>query len=180
MSMPSQKQKSLALEHICYEIRRLLTWYALRIPAGNLPQSVINDRIELILIHVRNLLDFFEVSRATKAIRPSLARPDDIVSEDFAFPAQKIPIDPKVKGRIDKEVAHLTYTRCGLSPEEKQWRFDDIVPPLLVVSLSFLRWVLRSTPKKFEPDALGAVSLAEADLSQYLAAPRPAERPMQS
>ena len=137
------EQKTQGLIHVRYEISRLdecyRRWQGLR-PRVN-TQSEVNDLIELTLLHSRAVLDFFEYGRGHSRIRGRPAFKDDIVSEDYDWPAQEIPIERKIKTRIDKEIAHLSYFRCGLSSEQKKWRPELFVPILLEHSSAFLAHV---------------------------------------
>ena len=135
---PEQKKEGLV--HVRYEMSRLAEcyerWRALR--AGVNSQSEVNDLIELTLLHSRAILDFFEYGRGHAKIRGREAFKDDIVSEDYDWPARAIAIDRKIKTRIDKEIAHLSYFRCGLTREQKRWRPELFVPVLLKQSAEFL------------------------------------------
>ncbi len=114
-------------------------WQALR--PGKSTQTEVNDLIELTLLHARAVLDFFEYSRVHTKIRSKKAFEDDIVSEDYDWPAAEMPFDRKIKTRIDKEVAHLSYFRCGLTREQKKWKPEIFVPALLKQSAVFLKHV---------------------------------------
>jgi hypothetical protein len=64
--------------------------------------------LESLLVHVRILLDFF-------APRPKSTRNDDIIAADFFVgqwdvPRWSVPLSP-LRDRIDKQLAHLTYSR---------------------------------------------------------------------
>jgi len=135
---PEQKKEGLV--HVRYEMRRLREcydrWNALH--DGVYTQSEMNDLIELTLLHSRTILDFFEYSCGHSKIRPQKAFKNDIVSEDYNWPAKAIAIDRKIKTRIDKEIAHLSYFRCGLTCEQKRWRPELFVPLLLKQSVAFL------------------------------------------
>ena len=135
---PAQKKEGLT--HVRYEMGRLAEcyrrWRALR--PGRSTQSEVNDLIELTLLHSRAVLDFFEYGRGHAKIRKRKAFDDDIVSEDYDWPATAIKIDRKIKTRIDKEIAHLSYFRCGLTREQKRWQPELFVPVLLERSAAFL------------------------------------------
>jgi hypothetical protein len=93
------QEKKYGLIHVRYEMRRLKEcyhrWRALR--PGACSQSDVNDLIELTLLHARAILDFFEYGRGHTKIRSRAALKDDIVSEDYGWPAKAIPIDQKIK-----------------------------------------------------------------------------------
>ena len=135
---PEQKKEGLV--HVRYEMRRLREcydrWNALH--DGVYTQSEMNDLIELTLLHSRTILDFFECSRGHSEIRKRNAHKEDIVSEDYNWPAKAITIDKKIKKRINTEIAHLSYIRCGLTREQKRWSPELFVPLLLKQSVAFL------------------------------------------
>ena len=145
--MLSENQEQ-GLEHIRYEMCRLADcykrWQAL-LP-GKSTQTEVNDLIELTLLHARAVLDFFEYSRTHTKIRKKKAFTDDIISEDYGWPAAEMPFERKIKERIDKEVAHLSYFRCGLTLEQKEWKPEVFVPALLTQSVAFLKHVGEKVP----------------------------------
>lgn len=134
------KPQIQGLEHIQYEVERLRESFG-RLKRNLRPevlQSEVNDQLELTLLHARNIIDFFEYSRTKSEVRPKKAQKDDLIAEDYGWPVQSLRIDRKIKTRIDKEVAHLTYSRCGKSQEEKGWRLEDFIPVLIREAELFL------------------------------------------
>jgi hypothetical protein len=65
---------------------------------------------------------------------------DDVVSEDFGFPAQKISLPDDDKDRLNKDVMHLTYSRLRHTPESKPWS-DSILACLVNPVLAFMEHV---------------------------------------
>jgi len=96
-----------------------------------------NALLESFTIHVRALIGFFFSENP---------RNDDIVAEDFFLDPNdwinkrslKTDLLEKAKKRADKEVAHLTYTRLEITPEQKQWEFLKIFNDLQVLIEIFL------------------------------------------
>ena len=129
-----------AIEHICYEIQRLQECFELS--EAQAPHCT-EDVIELTLYHARAVLDFLEKSRSDE---PKPHR-TDILSEDYKFPAKKLPIpklpnsDLETRVRINREVAHLSYCRCGRTVEQKMWYFGAFVPIILKHSLHCLQHI---------------------------------------
>ncbi len=91
--------------------------------AGN---SVINNALlESFGIHVRALIWFFYADSPRK---------DDVIAEDFfstptEWQTARPPITQvleKAKKRAGKEIAHLTYARLDVTPEQKPWEFLPI------------------------------------------------------
>jgi len=84
-----------------------------------------NSLLEAFAIHVRALIGFFYSENP---------RSDDIVAEDFfenedvwknLQPAKTETLGT-AKKRADKEIAHLTYTRLDVTPEQKPWEYLKI------------------------------------------------------
>jgi len=100
--------------------------------------------VESFTIHSRALLDFL-YSRKPHG--------DDVVAEDFfEDPEQWLEKRPdktellgQVHRRVAKEIAHLTYIRQEITPEEKGWCFLEITNQLKRVIDDFLNLI----PKDF-------------------------------
>ena len=102
-------------------------------------QSVINSALlESFIIHLRVLIDFFYSDSQNK---------DDIIANDFfsnpddwiKLRPQKTKLLVRSKKRADKEVAHLTYTRLGITPDEKNWYFEDVYKDMQTLVELFLK-----------------------------------------
>jgi len=85
-----------------------------------------NALLESFVIHLRALIDFFYPSQSPK--------PDDILAaEYFADPTRWDAVRPacsetlrSARARAHKEIAHLTYARLDVTPDEKPWQFVQI------------------------------------------------------
>lgn len=118
----SKTELQKASDHLYYEIsmfQKLVKGMA----SGIAGESVINNALlESFGIHTRALLWFFYAENS---------RDDDIIADDFfSTPTEWQSIRPplteildKAKKRADKEIAHLTYKRIDISPEQKKWEF---------------------------------------------------------
>lgn len=124
-SIRSQEELQKASNHLFYEIWMFQT-LAQGMALGIAGQGAINNSLlESFAIHVRALIGFFYAENP---------RNDDIIADDFfASPSDwqslrppKTEILDKAKRRADKEVAHLTYTRLDITPEQKHWDFLKI------------------------------------------------------
>ena len=108
-----------ASDHLHYEIT-MLHGTMLLLATGALGQSVLsNALIESVTIHARVLIHF---------LYPTNPYQTDVLAEDFFERGEwgKIrPNEPEVfsavRGRVNKEVAHLTYDRQLVTPELKAW-----------------------------------------------------------
>ena len=88
-------------------------------------QSLNNALLEDFLVHARGILDFFYARDVTQE--------DDVIAEDFfdnniswrnirkSENVEKTLWLEKVHPRVGKEIAHLTYVRQNITPEEKNW-----------------------------------------------------------
>jgi len=124
---PPREAKILqrASEHVYYEL------WMLEHVAGILTLdavgegAILNALIESFTIHARSLLQFFH---------PRSPRPDDVLAQDF-FPTGPTWEDirgalpkslTKLEDRVGKEIAHLTYARLNVAPEDKLWQFNEV------------------------------------------------------
>lgn len=142
-SKHTKKELTGVSDHLFYEFSMFITT-AEEMGSGKYPQgtTVNNALIEAFVIHARNLLYFLYGEKK---------EPDDAVASDF-FSDQKawIKIRPKtpdnlknVGKRVGKEVAHLTYSRLGVTPDTKPWHFVDITKDMMKVFDKFLENVPR-------------------------------------
>jgi hypothetical protein len=114
---PSVDQRSEILSHVRYEIE-----HCFFVPAHNQNDGHVRESVYLaMLIHARNLLDFFE---------PTERWQDDVLCSDFGFPPAVVPIDPKERKRFNKDLLHLTYSRLRHTPDTKPWPVLAILQPL--------------------------------------------------
>ena len=137
-SIRSPEELQQASNHLFYEIwmfETLAQTMALGIAGrGNV---INNSLLEAFAIHVRALIGFFYSESPRK---------DDIIADDFftspndwqKMRPQKTELLDKAKKRADKEVAHLTYTRLDITPEQKHWDFVKIYNDLQVLIKLFL------------------------------------------
>jgi hypothetical protein len=100
----------------------------------DVPQVTNNAFIEAFGVHVRSLLDFFY----------SKGQGDDVVATHFfALPSTWKNVRPfkskedlqRIKNRVNKEIAHLTYARQEV--KSKQWPFKDIQSDLNKIAAVF-------------------------------------------
>jgi hypothetical protein len=151
---PSNSQRKDALGHVRYEIEQLVELTAKYQPITKPIRLGDNAELETLLLHVRVLLDFFQHGTRTRKprkriflfslwfIQLSLGEAeelDDVLAMDFEFKARDIPIPKKHQGRLNKELAHLTYSRAGA-----RWVIVDIAKPLLERCKEFTMHVLSS------------------------------------
>jgi hypothetical protein len=138
-SIRSPEELQQASNHLFYEIwmfETLAQTMALGIAGrGNV---INNSLLEAFAIHVRALIGFFYSENPRK---------DDIIADDFftsltgwqKIRPPKTKLLDKAKKRADKEIAHLTYTRLDITPEDKHWDFVQIYDDLQVLIKLFLK-----------------------------------------
>jgi hypothetical protein len=83
--------------------------------------------------HARVLYSFF---RGTAANRPK----DDVVSEDYGFPATGITLPAGDEDRTNKDLMHLTYSRLRHTAQSKCWP-DSILACLQPTVIDFMEHV---------------------------------------
>lgn len=126
---PSAEQLRGALEHIYYEIAQLIET-RMDTDSAALGNALVESR----LIHVRALLDFFQKSGRSKMKGNEL---DDVLSLDYGFPPLPIEIPSTYQERLNKDLAHLTYSRSQRLPKDKPWPHDKVILPILKRSKQF-------------------------------------------
>ena len=134
---PTPGQIAQALQHVRYEIQSFLQTPDYCRSNKALEESVYFRK----MAHCRVLHDFF-TTRAADRNKSN----DDIVSEDFRFPAQEIYGDKprELLKRFNKHLFHLTYDRLNRTPETKAWRMDLLFPPVAQRSIEFIDHILRN------------------------------------
>jgi hypothetical protein len=150
----SQEELRKASDHLFYEIWMFQT-LAQGMSSGMAGIGAINNSLlESFAIHVRALIGFFY---------PENPRSDDILAEDFfenegtwkSLQPVKTETLSNAKKRADKEIAHLTYTRLDLTPEQKSWEFlkifDDLQVPIKVFLGNVNKDLLGSKWKETKP-----------------------------
>lgn len=134
---PSDQEKAKALEDIYYEIQQL---YRLISPPTYPPcASLQNAWLEAILVHVRALLYFYKYPLNER-------REDDVLAEDYGFKACQIYNDDSYRIRLNKDLAHITYSRTNRSPSDKGWPLMLIVPPILTRCEIFMSHMMSRFP----------------------------------
>jgi len=143
MKKALRKMRSLgeirkASNHLHYEIA-MLSSVAEAIALQKFQGTNIgNALLESFLIHARLLKDFLYSNNPHEG---------DVIAEDFFERNEKwISIWPelssllnRLKGRVGKEVAHLTYDRINVTPDEILWPVIQIKKEIIQVINMFLR-----------------------------------------
>ncbi len=122
-----------ASEHLDYEIE-MLEVTSKMLDSGRLENYLHNKNavIESLAIHIRTVLKFFFDDSPRKT---------DVVAEDFCDDGKEwLRLTENLRSQVDmagtlkrvsKEVAHLTYNRLDVSPQEKDWRTTtDLLLPI--------------------------------------------------
>ena len=128
---PTPGELEKALDEVYYEIEQL----AFTTVLGTNHQGLANAIIESRLLHVRTLIDFFEQSAQAQ---------DDVLAAHYGFAAAPLPIEEVYRRRLNKDLAHLTYSRTTRSPADKQWPHNRVVVPVLERCQSFIDHLLVS------------------------------------
>jgi len=118
-----------AADHLFYEVQ-MARATALGLLSGLFPIGPLHDAVlEAFVIHARNLVHFFF---------PQGAQPSDVLAEHYFPEAQTwnahrgtLPESlAPLRGRANKEVAHLTYDRLALTEETKRWEVVQVLKDL--------------------------------------------------
>jgi hypothetical protein len=119
---------AFSYEHLVYEINALYSTWAMMArmstDGGDAWQtSIRNSFVEVSTLHARILQQFLYRDRPPR-------EDDALAVHFFERPEDWVGIRPApsahlsaLGGRVGKEIAHLTYARMDLSPEEKSWNF---------------------------------------------------------
>ena len=129
--VPMVEEITTALDHVFYEIQQL----TLIADKATSERPLNNAIVESRLLHVRNLLNFFEHSPTPK---------DDVLSTHYGFPASRIDVETQDRERLNKDLAHLTYSRTQRSEADKVWPHGRAVLPVLTRCRSFAEYVLKT------------------------------------
>ncbi len=133
---PSAEQLKGTLEHIYYEISQLIITLTITDDI-----ALNNALLESRLIHVRALLDFFQKPRRRQWKKAEL---DDVLCLDYGFASQSVAIPDRYQERLNKDLAHLTYSRSQRLPIDKLWPPDKVVVPILEPSRRFCEHLISS------------------------------------
>ena len=124
-----------ASEHLYYEIAMFIVTGGLLAKKSVPETSLVNAILESFVIHFRVLCDFFYPEGPTEG---------DVLADHF-FDSPSDWKRPKIttflrdsRKRADKEVAHLTYDRQDVRPEEKYWKSPEIGKQIISVIKAFL------------------------------------------
>ena len=128
---PTDSEIKQAIELIYYEIKQLIDSTYLFQEAKEAKNK--NAFIESELVHVRILIDFFENEKR---------RWDDILVSDYGFHPKNIDISDSDRTRLNKDLAHLTYSRLSRSQEDKNWNPNIVVLPILIRASTFIKFLL--------------------------------------
>ena len=122
--------------HLQYEVWMFMELAGTLAAGRDIPLVTKNALLEAFTVHARVLLSVFY---------PANPRPDDVLAGDYfddpaTWERERPPLSPAlqlVDRRAGKEVAHLTYARLTVSPEEKQWPFLEIARDMAWVVIKF-------------------------------------------
>lgn len=131
---PSPDQLKETLGHVYYEIFQLTETLQ---DANSV--SLKNALVESRLVHVRTLLDFFQKETRSKKKGKEL---DDVLAIDYGIAQQTVGIPLPYQERLNKDLAHLTYSRSQRLPNEKHWPYKQVVLPILLCCENFSKHII--------------------------------------
>jgi hypothetical protein len=122
---PTPTETAAALSDVAYEIEQILGGLVTWAPTDPVTH---NARLEALLLHTRVVLEFFEHSRRER---------DNVLAIDYQFSARAVPLDSKLRERLNKDLVHLTYSRQQRLGPAKNWNLKQLLTPLLECSRQF-------------------------------------------
>jgi len=130
---PTSHQIIEALHHVRYEVESLLLTPAHDSSNEALVESVYFRK----MAHGRVLYTFFTTPLSKRYS-------DDVLSEDFGFPAEQLyGVDrEELLERFNKDLFHLTYTRLERTHDTKSWPMDSLLSPIARQSRRFIEHVI--------------------------------------
>ena len=128
---PTADELLKALDAVYYEIKQLVDMIAPTTGHPALDNAVVESR----LLHVRNLLDFFAFDSRKN---------DDVLGTHYGFPLSPVAIDETYDSRLNKDLAHLTYSRTKRTQATKPWPVHLVVVPVLKRCSEFIAHILET------------------------------------
>jgi len=125
----TEEHKAAILRHVYYEIARCVF-----IQAG---EQQFDEWWVSHIMHARVLMDFFECKRLGN---------DDVGCTDFGFPKQSLSISEWYRHKMNKDLAHLTYSRAKRTLNTQIWVPEDVIGPIRTVSREFVQHIVTSPP----------------------------------
>ena len=144
---PNANDLRLLSEHLYYEVQMTFELAVITLATYQFIHPLTrNAQVEALPMHVRQLVDFFWKERSSN---PRYER--DAFAADYFEPgewANLQPERPELLGEVWEKagwgVAHLTYGRANVTPEQKLWEPVTICRALAPVVLCFVDNVERS------------------------------------
>ena len=129
-------------EHLHYEVQMLLGSAQALASETTADGTLRNALVESFAIHFRNMLDFLWPDKPKR-------KSDWVIAADFfPSPSDWEKLRPEIsqplldsRVRAAKEIAHLTYARLAVEPEEKDWDVRQIANEVTRVVETFIRHV---------------------------------------
>jgi hypothetical protein len=145
--IPTDEQLINMLPHIHHEINQMTEtlWTDTSIREnllGSACQIQLENALwESCLIHARILLDFYEFEKRRSRYDKEM---DDVLSSDYGFRAQKVEIVAHYRDKMNKDLAHLTYSKADRTFNKCQLPITMVFLPLLQRCALFTEHLLSS------------------------------------
>jgi hypothetical protein len=157
--------RRFAEEHLLYEAGMLYDVTVKLLNRHHKDDPILeNALLESFGIHSRNLIDFLWLDKPMK--------PTDTIASDY-FENWKAPEMSerlsKVKGRVGKEMVHLSYNRLDVSEDEKGWQIVGIGPEITAAFGAFVAAVPSDrVPEDWHEHARTAIGAVPPERAQEL------------
>jgi len=142
--IPSDHDKAKALDAVFYEIDQIVFLFS-HLKNPSLEPALTNVYLDALLVHIRALLDFYEKTKRKQG-------GDDVLAGDYGFSAKSINIDKCYRDRLNKDLAHITYSRVKRTPSTKGWPLHLILFPILLRCYKFMCFMNDKFPPGIEDE----------------------------
>lgn len=143
MYKPSPEQLNNGLEAVGFEIDRLGNIFSLFATRKTDPDRG-HSYLEAFLLHARNLWDFY--TRSKRHTDRTGREQDTMLCSDYRIQCDDLPSiggplseNTEYKERLDKWLAHLTYSRPPFDRRDRGWPVIEIFTQLANLSIEFCR-----------------------------------------
>jgi hypothetical protein len=155
--IPTDEQLINMLPHIHYEISQMTEtlWAGASIlndlSGSSCPMQLENALWKSCIIHARVLLDFFEFEKRRSRYEKEM---DDVLSADYGFQSQKVEIAPHYRDRMNKDLAHFTYSKAYRTFTDSLSPVTKVFLPLLQRCALFCEYLISSNLLEHMPEYL--------------------------
>jgi len=144
-------------EHLWYEVWMFFTAgsFKLNVPIQSndpeLGMFISNGMLEIFVLHLRNLLDFFYAEPRKTDVTAKMFFADSLVPSDFPVESHSL---REARRRAHKEISHLTTERLVSGDPKKGWQFAGLMREMKVLVEAFRK---KASSETLHPDFIKQV-----------------------